>query len=249
MIPNFVYRLIAALAILAMPAKATEQQRIEAPLPPLVPWSGASEKLIAKPNDIWITPSERSGLTASPSYAETRAFAEKMVAVSPLLKLEIFGKTPQGRDMFAIIARKPGKAVKPVLLAQGGIHSGEIDGKDAGLMLLRDIAFRGKASLLDKADLIFVPIFNIDGHERTSPFNRPNQRGPISQGWRTTAQNLNLNRDYLKADSPEMQAMIGLIRKYDPTLYLDLHVTGFPDRANRAWASVDGWRCRSWHAS
>lgn len=229
------------MALLALPVQASEPQSIEAPLPPLVPWKGASEKLVVKPNDPWITPSERSGLTTSPSYAEARAFAEKMVAASPLLKLEIFGKTPQGREMFAIIARKPGTSAKPVLLAQGGIHSGEIDGKDAGLMLLRDIAFRGKAALLDKADFVFVPIFNIDGHERTSRFNRPNQRGPVSQGWRTTAQNLNLNRDYLKADAPEMQAMIGLIRKYDPALYLDLHVTDGTDHQYDVAYAFSGW--------
>jgi murein tripeptide amidase MpaA len=235
------YTAFAALAILAARTQASELQLIEAPLPPLVPWKGASEKLIAKPTDPWITPSERSGLTASPSYAETRAFAEKMVSASPLLRLEVFGKTPQGREIFAIIASKSDRTTKPVLLAQGGIHSGEIDGKDAGLMLLRDIAFRGKAALLDKADFILVPIFNIDGHERTSPFNRPNQRGPVSQGWRTTAQNLNLNRDYLKADSPEMQAMIGLIRKYDPVLYLDLHVTDGTDHQYDVAYAFSGW--------
>ena len=237
----FAYMIVPILAMSLLPVQASELQSIEAPLPPLVPWKGASEKLVVKPNDPWITPSERSGLTTSPSYAETRAFAEKMVAASPLLKLEIFGKTPQGREMFAIIARKPGTSAKPVLLAQGGIHSGEIDGKDAGFMLLRDIAFRGKAALLDKADFVFVPIFNIDGHERTSRFNRPNQRGPVSQGWRTTAQNLNLNRDYLKADAPEMQAMIGLIRKYDPALYLDLHVTDGTDHQYDVAYAFSGW--------
>jgi hypothetical protein len=117
------------------------------------------------------------------------------------------------------------KQGRPTLLVQAGIHAGEIDGKDAGLMLLRDIAFRGKASLLDRANLLFVPIFNADGHERSSEWNRPNQRGPVRQGWRTTAQNLNLNRDYMKADSPEMQAMLRLINQWSPTLYLDIHVT------------------------
>lgn len=215
---------------------------LEAPLPPLVAWQGASEALIAKADNRWITPSERSGLTTSPSYQETLAFSRAMVAASPrLLRIEIFGKTPQGRDMFAIIARKPGTARKPVLLVQGGIHSGEIDGKDAGLMLVRDIAFGGKAGLLDKADLVFVPIFNIDGHERASRFNRPNQRGPVLQGWRTTGQNLNLNRDYLKADAPEMQAMIALIGKYDPSLYLDLHVTDGSDHQYDVAYAFSGW--------
>lgn len=214
---------------------------VEAPLPRLAPWKGQSEKLPVGQSHKWISPGEKSGLTASPSYDETRAFAEMMVAASPLLKLEVFGLTPQGREMFAIVARRPDSIRKPVLLAQAGIHSGEIDGKDAGLMLLRDIAFRGKDDLLDKADFVLVPIFNIDGHERSSRFNRPNQRGPVMQGWRTTAQNLNLNRDYLKADSPEMQAMIGLIRKYDPALYLDLHVTDGTDHQYDVAFAFAGW--------
>ncbi|MDX2144287.1 MAG: M14 family metallopeptidase [Rhodospirillaceae bacterium] len=202
-------------------------------MPPEAPWSGQSESLIARPDDPWITPSEKDGLTTSPSYADTRAFLEKMAAASPLIRLKTFGKTPLGRDLIvAIVSRDdPGKTDpkldpnKPVLLAQAGIHSGEIDGKDAGLMLLRDIAFKGKGALLDRANLLFVPIFNVDGHERASEFNRPNQRGPVVQGWRTTAQNLNLNRDYAKLDAPEMQAMIALIRAYKPDLYMDLHVT------------------------
>ncbi|HTG39057.1 M14 family metallopeptidase, partial [Sphingomonas sp.] len=194
-----------------------------APLPPEMPWRGASERLIARPGSEWITPAEAAGFERTPDYAATRAFAEKLVAASPLLTLEVFGRSPEGRDLFLIRASKgPGR---PVVLAQAGIHAGEIDGKDAGFMLLRDIAFGGKDALLDRVDLVLVPIFNVDGHERASRYSRPNQRGPMMQGWRTTAQNLNLNRDYLKADAPEMQAMLGLIRRLDPILYLDLHVT------------------------
>lgn len=206
-------------ALIAVPAAAQDM----APLPPEMPWTGASEALIAEPGSRWITPAEAANFDHTPDYAATRAFAEKLVAASPLLKLEVFGRSPEGRDLFFIRASKG--AGRPVVLAQAGIHAGEIDGKDAGLMLLRDIAFGGKAGLLDKADLVLVPIFNVDGHERASRTSRPNQRGPSVQGWRTTAQNLNLNRDYLKADAPEMQAMLGLIRRLDPVLYLDLHVT------------------------
>ena len=95
-------------------------------------------------------------------------------------------------------------------LIQGGIHAGEIDGKDAGFLALRE-ALDGKAApgALDRQVLVFVPVFNVDGHERFGRWNRPNQRGPEEMGWRTTAQNLNLNRDYVKADAPEMQAMLG----------------------------------------
>ncbi|MDP0983616.1 M14 family zinc carboxypeptidase, partial [Klebsiella variicola] len=73
--------------------------------------------------------------------------------------------------------------------------------------------------------LVFVPVFNADGHERFGPWNRPNQRGPEQMGWRVTAQNLNLNRDYAKADAPEMQAMLGLVRAWDPLAIVDLHTT------------------------
>ena len=202
-------------------------------LPPAPTWHGASEALIAKPDNPWITPAEKTGLTDTPNYADTIACLQKFADASPLLKLVVFGQTAQGRDLYVVVASKEGAETgadlannkRPTLLAQAGIHAGEIDGKDAGLMLLRDIAFGGKDALLDGANLLFVPIFNADGHERISGWNRPNQRGPFHQGWRTTAQNLNLNRDYVKADSPEMRAMLGLLTDYEPELYLDLHVT------------------------
>lgn len=202
-------------------------------LPPALPWHGASEALICLPTNPWITPSEKTGLTDTPGYDETIAYLKKLAAKSRLLSLKEFGRTAEGRSLFVVIAARdraftPGalrKSGRPTLLAQAGIHAGEIDGKDAGLMLLRDIAWGGKASLLDHANFLFVPIFNADGHERVSEWNRPNQRGPVHQGWRTTAQNLNLNRDYMKADTPEMQAMLTLINQWSPALYLDLHVT------------------------
>ena len=114
----------------------------------------------------------------------------------------------------------------PVVLVQGGIHAGEIDGKDAGFLALRE-ALENKAApgALDKQVLLFVPVFNVDGHERYGRWNRPNQRGPEAMGWRTTAQNDNLNRDYMKADTTEMQAMLALVNAWDPLVYVDLHVT------------------------
>lgn len=216
-------------------------QSAQAPLPPVLPWKGASERLVVPAADPWITPAERTGFVESPDYQATLAWLKRLVAASPLLRLESFGKSAQGRDLYFVRASKGG-AGKPVLLVQAGIHGGEIDGKDAGLMLLRDIALRGESSLLDGADLVFVPIFNVDGHERSSAFSRPNQRGPANQGWRTTAQNLNLNRDYLKADSPEMRAMIGLINRLDPALYVDLHVTDGTDYQYDITYAFAGWR-------
>ena len=230
----------AALALLASgaPAQATD---LTAPLPPTLPWHGASERLVARPGDPWITPIETSNFEATPSYVATRAWLERLVAASPLLRLEVFGHTAQGRELYAIRATKSGTAPKPLLFVQAGIHAGEIDGKDAGMMLLRDIALRGKDRLLDRADLVFVPIFNVDGHERTSAYNRPNQRGPGNQGWRTTAQNLNLNRDYLKADTPEMRAMRTYLNRLNPALILDLHVTDGVDYQYDITFTFPGW--------
>lgn len=213
-------------------------------LPPIPAWSGASEALIAKPGDAWITPSEVTGLMASPDYDDTLAFLRKMDPQSALMRIEPIGTTPEGRTLVAVILTKDGatfQPAKPVFLIQAGIHSGEIDGKDAMLMLMRDMLFKGKDSLLDKVNIVFIPVLNADGHERSSPFSRPNQRGPKEMGWRNTAQNLNLNRDYMKADAPEMNALLGLMRKYDPDFYIDLHVTDGMDYQYDITYGFDGW--------
>ena len=145
-----------------------------------------------------------------------------------------FGRTPEGRPMLALVASADGtldavaarRAGRPVALMQGGIHSGEIDGKDAGFLALRQMLEGSLAKdALKNVTLVFVPVFNIDGHERFGRWNRPNQAGPEEMGWRATAQNLNLNRDYLKAEAPEMHAMLRLLGEWDPILYVDLHVT------------------------
>jgi murein tripeptide amidase MpaA len=213
-------------------------------LPPAPQWSGVSEKLIVPANDKWITPSEKTGLTASPTYDETVAFLKKIDKASSFVRVENFGTTPEGRKLVAAVVTKDGAQLdpdKPVFLIQAGIHSGEIDGKDAAFMLIRDICFKERDDLIDRVNIVFVPVFNADGHERSAPFNRPNQRGPINMGWRNTAQNLNLNRDYMKADAPEMRAMLGLMRKYDPDLYIDLHVTDGMDYQYDITYGFDGW--------
>ena len=198
-------------------------------LPPAPAWNGASRALLRDASDPWVTAFEADAAhDFSPSYADTRAWFDRLDAASDLIRIEQFGVSPEGRPIYAVIASKDGATLdpnKPVLLAQAGIHPGEIDGKDAGMMLLRDMAFYGKDGLLDRANLILIPILSVDGHERTSPYSRPNQRGPRNQGWRHTATNQNLNRDFMKLDQTEMQAVMGLIHKYKPDLYVDIHVT------------------------
>ena len=219
--------------VLSLSGIAAEMPDPESLLPAAPAWHGASEALIVAPGDPLITPAERTGLTDTPNYADTIAYLELLETKSPFIKVIGFGETAHGRTLHYVIVSKEGctsseqlaKNKRPTMLAQAGIHSGEIDGKDAGLMLLRDIATGKKADLLDRANLIFIPVLNADGHERSSRYSRPNQRGPIHQGWRTTAQNLNLNRDYMKVDAPEMRMVLAVINDYQPDLYLDLHVT------------------------
>lgn len=205
----------------------------DAILPPSIVWHGASESLLLDGEAPWATPFEVGGFKVSPSYDETFVWLDKLVASSDLLHKVSLGKSPQGRDIWMLIASTEGADTpealaatdKPTVLVQAGIHAGEIDGKDAGMMLLRDMVLGDKAALLDGANLLFVPIFSVDAHERSGQYNRVNQRGPIEMGWRTTANNLNLNRDYAKADAVEMQHMLGAINRWQPDLYIDVHVT------------------------
>lgn len=227
-------------------------------LPPAPAWDGKSRELLRGTGDPWVTGFEADAEhDFSPNYVDTRAWFDRLDAASELIRIEQFGVSPEGRPIYAVIASKDGAAfdpAKPVLLVQAGIHPGEIDGKDAGMMLLRDIAFYGKDALLNRVNLILIPILSVDGHERASAYSRPNQRGPRIQGWRNTATNQNLNRDYLKLDQPEMRAVRGLILKYRPDLYVDVHVTDGMDYQydvtfgfngeNGAWSrspAIAGW--------
>ncbi|MEH3041100.1 MAG: M14 family metallopeptidase [Sphingomonas paucimobilis] len=236
-------RTLAALAAaIAVPAVADSAPRptVRDILPPTMPWTGASERLIAPSNDPWITPAEAAGFRTTPPYAAMRAWLERLDAASPLITVKSFGRTTEGREMLYVRASKGG-AAKPVVLVQGGIHAGEIDGKDAGLMLLRDIALRGKDALLDKVDLVFVPVYNIDGHEQASAYNFPHIRGPAEKGRDANARNIDLNRDYAKLDAPESRAMVALIRSLDPILYIDCHVSEGFDMQYDVTFTYAGW--------
>jgi Zinc carboxypeptidase len=148
-----------------------------------------------------------------------------------------YGRSAEGRSMLAlIVSRAGGLTAKelqergiPILMIQGGIHPGESDGKDAGFIALRELLQGDAANALERIAVLFVPAFNADGHERCGRWNRPNQNGPQITGWRTTGQNINLNRDYMKADTPEMRAMLRLITAWDPLICADLHVTDGAD--------------------
>jgi hypothetical protein len=208
----------------------------------------AAMSIHAKEN--WTTPAEASHFRTTPSYAQTVAYLERLAAAAPgQLHIETFGTTPEGRPMTVVVASRDGettaeqarKAGKPVVLLQAGIHPGEIEGKDAGLMLLRDIAVTGKfPHLLDHVVLVYIPVFSVDGHEHGSPYNRINQNGPESMGFRGQSQYLNLNRDYVKADAPEMRAWLKLWNVWMPDLLVDIHTTDGADyQYDLTWYTED----------
>ncbi|MEK8179839.1 M14 family metallopeptidase [Flavobacterium buctense] len=225
------------LRVITISVLLAQQISAQSILPPIQEWHGKSESLIAKANNPWITPTEKADFITTPTYDETMNWFQKLADASPLLSMISIGKSVEGRDIYMIIASSEKEVTatalkqsdKPLLFVQAGIHSGEIDGNDAGMMLLRDIAFGNKKELLNQVNFLFIPILNVDGHERSSSFNRPNQRGPQNMGWRTNAQNLNLNRDYAKVDTNEIRAVINVMNEYNPLLYMDIHVTDGAD--------------------
>jgi len=186
----------------------------------------------------WLTRAERTGFRETSRYEETLEDCRRLEHDSRWIRCGSFGRSPEGRELMLIVASKDraftpeaaARAARPVVLIQAGIHAGEIDGKDAGIMLLRDIAVtRERQELLDNVTLLFLPIYNVDGHERFGPYNRINQNGPAEMGWRTNSRNLNLNRDYMKADAAETRAWLALYTSWWPDLMIDCHVTDGAD--------------------
>lgn len=186
----------------------------------------------------WQTHAEKTDYRETPRYAETITYSKRLADASPLIEYTTFGKSAEGRDLPLLIAasdkdfsiEKAHKKGKAIILIQACIHSGESDGKDAGLALLRDIAItKTRIDLLKDTVILFIPIYNVDGHELFSAYNRINQNGPEKMGFRGTSSNLNLNRDYLKADAPETRAWLKLWNEWNPDFFIDCHVTDGAD--------------------
>jgi Zinc carboxypeptidase len=204
--------------------------------PPLM--SGPRAMECAASNE-WSTPAEKSCYATTPLHDETMEFLRRLQAAAPgQVRIEPFGKTGEGRELDIVIVSRDGvfdpaaihAAKRPIVLVQNSIHAGEMDGKDACLALLRDMVIsKTKAGLLERAVFVFIPVYNADGHERRGAYNRINQNGPVEMGWRGNGTNLNLNRDYLKADAPETRAFMAMFHRWLPDFFVDDHVTDGAD--------------------
>ncbi|HEX8392379.1 MAG TPA: M14 family metallopeptidase [Longimicrobium sp.] len=177
---------------------------------------------------------ERSNYQETSRYDDVMRFLAEVDRASPLIHLTDFGATTEGRRLpLAVVGRVRDASPaavrasgKTVVYVQGNIHAGEVEGKEALQVLLREIAQGRHARLLDSLVLLIAPIYNADGNERISMTSRPHQLGPVGgQGQRPNAQGLDLNRDHTKLDSPEARSLMDMARAYDPHVWMDLHTT------------------------
>ena len=181
------------------------------------------------------TVAERSNFASTSRFADVVEFISTLQQRSPLLRVERLCRSTEGRDVPLLVLGDP-PPVSPtgmrrddrlVVYLQANIHAGEVEGKEAVLMLARDILLRASPLYLDKLVILIVPLFNADGNERISVNNRREQVGPINGvGERHNGQLLDINRDAVKAETPEMRGFIrNVLLRWDPELVVDCHTT------------------------
>jgi hypothetical protein len=170
-----------------------------------------------------VTTAETSQYVRTGRYDEAIRLCHDFARAYDRARCDQIGTTGEGRPLLALHV---GRGELPTIYIQAGIHAGEIEGKDAGFWFLRDL-LDGKVApgALDVVDVVFIPVVNPDGHERFGPNHRPNQRGPAEMGFRTNGARLNINRDYVKADTPELQALHRVFAAHRPVVLIDLHTT------------------------
>ena len=181
-----------------------------------------------------LTRAERTGYAETTGYDEVVEFIERAAGLSDGIHVTSFGATVEGRALPLVVVGDVADARPASVTAaegirvwlQGNIHGGEVCGKEALLMLLRDLAAGQHAAWRSSLVLLIAPIYNADGNERMALDNRPYQLGPVGgMGTRRNAQDLDLNRDHMKLGSPEARALVRAYRDYDPHVVIDLHTT------------------------
>ena len=180
-----------------------------------------------------LTVAEKSAYKATSRHADVIAYCEALAKLSPNVRLETCGTSVEGRKLPLLILAdpplsSPAEAVarkKTVVLAVGDIHAGEVDGKEALLRLAREIATGKDKALLKELVVLMVPILNPDGNDRMSKDHRRSQNGPPEVGTRANAQGFDLNRDFVKLESPEVRALVRLLNRWDPAVTIDTHTT------------------------
>jgi dipeptidyl-peptidase-4 len=201
-------------------------------------------------NEPLLTVAEKSEYRATSRHQDVVEFCNQLAKQSPIVRLADLGTSVEGRKLPLLILADPpiatpeeaARSNKLVVYAQGNIHAGEVDGKEALLVLARDLAMAKERPLLKDLVIVFAPIFNADGNERFSKTNRPGQVGPEEgMGIRQNAQGLDLNRDFVKLESPEVRALVRFLNKWDPAVVIDTHTTN--GSYHRYTITYEGPRC------
>lgn len=195
----------------------------------------ASVTISASAKEKILTTAEKFNFESTSRYAAVMNFFKQLKKISPYIKIEAIAKSIEGRNVPLIIMANPLPASlknlkndkRIVIYVQANIHAGEVEGKEAIQMFARDILQKESNNYLKNIILLICPIFNTDGNEQISKENRKNQNGPINGvGVRHNGQMLDLNRDAMKVETPEVYGMItNILKKWDPSIMLDLHTT------------------------
>ncbi len=178
-----------------------------------------------------LTVAEQSDFKSTGTSAQVVEFMQACASTASHVNTFVFGSTVEGRDLLGVtISREPyhlGQSDnRAVALVIGNIHSGECAGKEALLMLIRQLANEPNHKWLENMVLVIVPNYNADANDRIGKNNRPGQLGPENgMGRRENAQDLDLNRDFVKLESPEARALVKLIDEVNPHLFIDCHTT------------------------
>lgn len=178
------------------------------------------------------TAAEKTDYKETTRHADVVAFGEELAKLSPHVKATTYGTTKDGRALPLLIVSDggiatpdaAGKSGRMTVLVYANIHAGEVDGKEAVLALARDLATANDA-MLKQFVILIAPNVNPDGNEKFGPDNRPGQNGPALTGVRENADGFDLNRDFVKLETPEIRALVKLMNAWDPKLIIDCHTT------------------------
>ncbi len=182
-----------------------------------------------------LTVAEQSNYKSTANYDQIMGLIEALDQQSDRLKVENIGQTIEGRDIPLLILADPmpdspeslQDDPRAVIYVQANIHAGEVEGKEASLMLARDLMADSLENVFENLIILICPNLNADGNEKISTANRTHQNGPDNGvGIRYNGQNLDLNRDALKLESPEMIYVVqNILNRWDPAITVDCHTT------------------------
>jgi hypothetical protein len=187
------------------------------------------------------TRAEITNYEETSTYADVTRIIDGFKATSTLVHTESFGKTEEGRDLPLLVISDPKvttpeaarKLGRPIVFVQANIHAGEVEGKEAILMLARRMISGDLRQLTRQLVILIAPNYNADGNEKVTPMNRTAQNGPVNGvGTRENAKGFDLNRDYMKLDTLEARSLVGLMNRWDPHVAVDLHTTNGSYHAN-----------------